>query len=270
MTQISSRGLLRAVPPALLIWCALAAPAVAAEGAIATRFEMFGFAGAHVLSLHSSTDASPDHYGITVDFQTMGMAAVFVDMKSHAKVNGHIVGGQPQPVEFDDDSRRNGAERRARIDYRPGGDVAPTISPPLPNPVPTAELRGTVDNLSAYLRLQRQLALTGRCALTVRVFDGRHAYDLAFSDLGQQDLTPTGGQNYSGKAIACRMVRRNWPNFPDPEKDEGARQGTIWYARLVPGELLVPVRMRMDTQLGVIEGMLAELHGRGVNLMLME
>ena len=32
----------------------------------------------------------------------------------------------------------------------------------------------------------------------------------------------------------------------------------------------VPVRMQMDTQLGVVDGYLAELHGEGVNLMLME
>jgi hypothetical protein len=38
----------------------------------------------------------------------------------------------------------------------------------------------------------------------------------------------------------------------------------------VPGDLLVPVRMQMDTQLGVVDGFLAELHGRGVNLTLMQ
>ncbi len=66
------------------------------------------------------------------------------------------------------------------------------------------------------------------------------------------------------------MTRRYPPGVPELEKDEGARQGTIWYARLLPGDLLVPVRMEMDTQLGVVEGYLAELHGPGVDLTLME
>ena len=48
------------------------------------------------------------------------------------------------------------------------------------------------------------------------------------------------------------------------------RQGTIWYARLVPGDLMLPVRLKMVTEIGTVDGYLAELHGRGVNLKLME
>jgi len=136
--------------------------------------------------------------------------------------------------------------------------------------VPVAATRDTVDNLTAYLRLERQLARTGSCALTARVFDGRHAYDLVFADAGRTVLSPAGGQKFSGNAIACRMTRRYPDGIVDSEKDEGAREGTIWYARLVPGDLLIPVRMEMDTQLGVVEGYLAELHGEGVDLTLME
>jgi len=55
-----------------------------------------------------------------------------------------------------------------------------------------------------------------------------------------------------------------------PEQDEGARKGTIWYAPLLPGDVVVPVRMRLETQIGAVDAYLAELHGRGVDLRLME
>jgi hypothetical protein len=56
----------------------------------------------------------------------------------------------------------------------------------------------------------------------------------------------------------------------DAEQDEGAKQGTIWYAKLTSAELMVPVRMELETQIGGVTAYLAELHGRGVDLKLME
>ncbi len=260
---------LRGVCLALFALAAFPAPGLA-DMRIATRFEMFGFAGISVLTLQNRTEESGDRYAITVDYATKGMAKVFVDLTTHAEVHGRLNSGSVQPERFRHDSRRNGAERHSRIDYRPDGALDGRSTPPLAEPVPLAAMRGTVDNLTAYLRLEHQLARTGSCALTERVFDGRHAYDLVFTDAGREVLSPAGGQNFSGNAIACRMTRRYRPGIPAPEKDEGARQGTIWYARLLPGDFLVPVRMQMDTQLGVVDGYLAELHGEGVDLMLME
>lgn len=244
--------------------------ALAADDRITTRFEVFGFAGIRVLTLHGMTQEYGDRYTITADYATKGIAAVFVDLTTHAQVQGRLAAESAQPESFRNDSRRNGVERHNRVDYHPDGGVDGKSTPALPDPVKPAAARGTVDNLTAYFRLERQLARTGSCALSVRVFDGRHGYDLAFTDAGKAALTPAGGQNFSGNAIACHMTRQNWPGFPDPERNEGARSGTIWYAKLLPGDVMVPVRMQMDTQLGVVEGYLAELHGRGVNLAVME
>jgi Protein of unknown function (DUF3108) len=250
------------------IWCGGEA-AIAGEQ-VATRFEMLGIAGMRVLDLRTLTEEDGEGYSITADFATQGIAHLFVDMTSHAQVRGRIVDGSVQPEWYRSEVRRNGVERLSRIDYRPDGIVDTATTPPLSAPIAAGELRGTVDNLTAYFQLERQLAQTGRCALTARVFDGRHGYDLVFSDAGRQALAPAAGQNFAGDAIACAMVRRDWSRFPDPEKDEGARQGTVWYARMISGELPVPVRMRLATHIGTVEGFLAELHGSGVDLALME
>src|SRR6266404_3561197 len=260
---------LRGVCLGLLALAAFSTPGLA-DQRITTRFEMFGFARIGVLTLRNRVEESGEHYTITTDYATKGIASVFVDLTTHAEVRGRLTSGSAQPEWFRNDSRRNGAERHSRVDYRPDGAIEAASTTPSSEPLPVAATRDTVDNLTAYLRLERQLARTGSCALTARVFDGRHAYDLVFADAGQKMLSPAGGQHFSGDAIACRMTRRYPPGVPELEKDEGARQGTIWYARLVPGDLLIPVRMEMDTQLGVVEGYLAELHGQGVDLTLME
>jgi hypothetical protein len=249
----------------MLAACWHAAPA-AAEEPIATRFEVFGFAGVHVLTMRSRTDDSSGGYTISLEYATEGLAKLFVNLTTLAQVSGRFVDGVAQPLSFRNDSVRNGVARNTRIDYQPDGVVAAAASPAPADPIAPDRMRGSIDNLTAYFRLEHHLAATGSCNLTAHVFDGRHAYDLVFADAGRQMLSPEGGQTYSGEAIACRMTRRLWPGVVDPEQDEGAQGGTIWYARLVPGDLLVPVRTRMDTQLGVVEGYLAELHGRGVDL----
>jgi hypothetical protein len=253
----------------LLALVAFSTPGLA-DQRVATRFEVFGFAGMNVLTLQNRTEESGEHYTVTTDYATKGLASVFVNLTTHAEARGRLIPGSAQPEWFRNDSRRNGTERRSHVDYRPDGAVDGAATPALPQPLPMAEMRGTVDNLTAYFRLERQLARTGSCASTARVFDGRHAYDLVFTDAGRQVLSPSGGQHFSGNAIACHMTRRYPPGIADPEQDEGAREGTIWYASLVPGDLLVPVRMEMDTQLGVVVGYLAELHGQGVDLTLMQ
>jgi hypothetical protein len=260
---------LRSVWLGLLALAALSTPGLA-DQRITTRFEMFGFARIGVLTLRNRLEENGERYAVITDYATKGIASVFVDLKTHAEARGKLIPGSAQPESFHNDSRRNGTERHSHVDYRPDGAVEAAATPPLPAPMPAAAMRGTVDNLTAYLRLERQLARTGSCAMTARVFDGRHAYDLVFADAGQEKLSPAGGQQFSGDAIACRMTRRYPPGIADPERDEGAQQGTIWYARLLPGDLLVPVRMEMDTPLGVVLGYLAELHGRGVDLTLME
>ena len=135
--------------------------------------------------------------------------------------------------------------------------------------VPPDVARGTVDNVTAYLRLERQLAETGKCAMTVPVFDGRHRYDLVFADAGKQELTREGGQKFTGSTIACRMTRHN-RIVERSEQDEGASHGTLWYATLVPGEVPMPVRMRLQTPLGTVDGYLAEFQGPGVKLKLLD
>jgi len=260
------RGVIGAVLPALGL---AAGPALAAD-TIALRFEVFGLAGLHVLTLKSNIDEGGNRYAIAVDYATTGVAGMFVDVKTRAQVRGRLSPTATQPEAFRKDTRRNGVDRHNKVDYRPDGTLEGGSTPPLPEPLAAAATRGTVDNLTAYFMLERQLARTGRCGLAVPVYDGQYRYDLYFTDAGTKTLPSTGGQKFEGATTACRMMRRNVASGSGSEQDEGARQGTIWYAKLTPGDLMVPVRMELETQIGGVTAYLAELHGRGVDLKLME
>src|SRR5580693_7149541 len=255
-----------AVP--LLALGLLATPAVAADR-ISARIEVYGPLRLHVLTLHTRLEEAGDRYAISTDYATTGVIAMVVDQSTHAEARGRVTPVSAQPESFHSETRRNGDERSNRVDYGPDGKIDGSSTPPPPNPVTAEAERGTVDNLTAYLRLERQLAAKKTCAMTVPVFDGRHRYDLVFADAGQETLAPDGGQKFEGTTIACRMTRYI-RGIPDDERGEGAQKGTIWYASLLPGDVVIPVRMQLDTQIGSVDAYLAELHGRGVDLRLME
>ena len=254
---------------ALFTLAPLPGAAVAADPA-SLRIEVFGLMGLHVLTLHSTVDEIGDRYSITTDYATRGLAGVFADLTTRSTVQGRLGNPGPHPLSFSRETRRGGADRRENVEYRPDGSIQGSSTPPPPQPIPPAETRGTVDNLTAYFTLERQLAKTGSCALVVPVYDGRYRYNLEFTDAGKKKLASVAGQKFEGDTIACHMYRRDVPGVVQPERDEGARQGTIWYAKLLPGDVMVPVRMQMEAQIGVVDGYLAELRGRGINLKLME
>ena len=266
-----------------LPWPVLCAGALLAAGAypavadetVTMAFEGFGPAGLHVLTTHTVIEETQATYLIQGDFATAGLGAVFANVANRSVTRGREVATQPQPQSFESETDRNGTVQRLRVDYRTDGTPTGTASPPPKEPVTPVsfnQLTGTVDNLTAYLLLERQIAKGGGCQLKVPVFDGRHRYDLQFSDAGRQVLSPAEGQNFSGTAQACHMTRTEIGGFyVDKKHEEGASAGTIWYAPLIPdGDLAVPVRMEMQTEIGPVELYLAKLQGPRVTLKLMD
>lgn len=254
-----------------VLFCSVVSVAMAnAADRIAMRFDVFGPLGLRVLTMKSLVEQNPYRYVVSVDYETTGVAGLVIDQKTYAVAHGQLVAGSALPESFRNHTRRNGVERDSQLRYYPDGRVDGTTTPPLSTPVTQAAAQGTVDNLSAYLRLERQLATTGTCALTVPVFDGRHRYDLVFADAGRPTLEPQNGQNFKGPTIACRMTRRDRV-IGDSEKNEGPSDGTIWYAQLIPGSgMLLPVRMKLTTQIGTVDAYLAELQSGRTSLRLIE
>jgi hypothetical protein len=101
--------------------------------------------------------------------------------------------------------------------------------------------------------------------LWLAVFDGRRRYDLVFTDAPAEALPDLAA------AQVCLMSRRRIAGFPtDPVESRATDRGKLWFARLVPGDLMVPVRIEFNSEFGTFTAELAELRGRGVNLRLAE
>jgi hypothetical protein len=252
---------------------ALAAPAQESDP-LQLRIEVYGFAGFHVLTNRTSVAASGDRYSIATDLDTRGIASIFVDLNSHSEVRGRLARDTVRPDKYHGDVRRNGSDRHYRIDYGADGSVASDQVPPSPalhSSTAVDQMRGTVDQLTAFFILERQLAQRGSCRLIVPVFDGLSRYNLHFTDAKAETLSPEGRQRFAGPTLACNISREDVAGFPVDDANGGTyKRGKIWYAHLAGGDQMVPVRMEFDTEFGTVEGYLAELHARGVDLRFMD
>ena len=129
-------------------------------------------------------------------------------------------------------------------------------------------MRGTVDQLTAFFIIERQLAQRGSCGMVVPVFDGLSRYNLRFTDAQPETLSPEGRQRFAGPTLVCNIHREDVVGFPGGQDANGGtyKRGKIWYARLTDSDQMVPVRMEFDTEYGSVSGYLTELRHRGVNL----
>jgi hypothetical protein len=267
-------GIWFALPPIgglLLVIGGALAQSPPQTGRVAMRFEVFGSVGLHMVTSRIEIDEVGERYAVVSELATRGVTGFVLDLADHSTVTGRLTADWAVPEAFRSDVRRNGEDRHDRVDYRDDGSIETSASPPPIAPIAAPQMRGTVDALTAYLVVERRLGRGGDCTFVIPVYEARRRYDLRYTDRGEQILAPAGGQRFKGATHACHMTRTEIAGFPaDPKKSEGAREGTIWYARLVPGDLMVPVRMELETEVGPVTGYLAELHGRGVDLKLME
>jgi uncharacterized protein DUF3108 len=263
----------RAPWQAALLLLALAlfgALAQAAEpDSIYLRFEVSGGLGLHILTLKATVNQSSERYSITAEAETRSLADLFVDLRSRLEVRGRISGGALLPQAMRAETHRRGVDLNTRIDYSADGTITAEATPPPTRPVipvTPAQMRGTVDQLTAYLALARSIARRGSCTLALAVFDGRRRYDLSFADLAPEALPC-----FAGPTRVCRMARRKIAGFPiDEGGSEATDAGKLWFVRLLPGDLMVPVRMEFASEFGTLTAELAELRGRGVDLRLKE
>jgi len=259
---------LRRITAVWLAAVACATPADATDGdLIQFRVEMYAIAGLHVMTVLESLRESAQAYSIAMRLQSRGLADLFASIDSRTDVAGRIVDGRPYSQSFHSDIRRGSREAVTTAAFDAGGVVSFGRDPPLADPrngMTPELLRAAIDEHSAYYWLERQLARSGSCALTVPVFDGLHRFDLVFADLPRAAADPK--SDFTAPTMGCAVTRRNLAGFAAGSGNDGVSHARMWFAHLLPGMLLLPVRMELDTEIGIVTGYLAEVHGRGVDL----
>lgn len=211
-------------------------------------------AGLNVLLVDSKAEFGERDYRIDLSYRTAGLYGTFIPIRIDSFVQGRWDGGKPAPLRFASWGTARGKERRITLDY-PGGQPAIRVLVPATepdrDPVPAPQQRDTMDTLSAMAYLVRQVALTGRCDGTVRIFDGRRVLETESRTAGSEALQADFRSAFNGTALRCDMRARQLAGFQHDADEAEIRRihlSHAWLAPLAPGKLALPVRVVFETR----------------------
>lgn len=242
--------------PGAVLLSVLSAAVAAAEPprAVGLRYDVYT-AGLPALVLRLDVSLGGGRYRIVSDMETRGLAGFLFPWRYRGETEGVVVGGELRPGQYWAVSDLGGEVRRTWLHYRRDGTVAAAAEPSPEEEdrerVPAEMTRGSVDVLTAMLRVARRMEATGSCNAELPVFDGLRRYDLVFADGGidrASAMTPATVHRCSAsmrRRAGFRTALALWDDGDD------ARAATIAVASLGRELPVLPVRLHLATPVGM-------------------
>jgi len=212
-------------------------------------------AGLKIFAFTATADLGGGSYRVETAYRTSGLLGAFVSGDLHTLATGRWRGGDAVPVLYQTWGIWRGDKREVLIEYVAGQPNVRVTIPPIAGerePVSLADQADTIDTLSGFAHLTRQVNETGKCAAQARMFDGRRLVAVTVVDRGMETLEPDSAAMQAGPALRCDMTSRQIAGFAfDDGRDPLATEtrGTLWYARPLIGAPMMPVRMSFELHL---------------------
>ncbi len=139
--------------------------------------------------------------------------------------------------------------------------------------------QGTIDALTAALKVFDTVAEGGECSGTSEVFDGKRRFEQTFKNVGQATLESSKYNIYGGAATECTVEikpvagkwhdkPRGWLSIQEQGRDRGMMP-TVWLASLTENGPAIPVKIRVKTAYGTLFMHLAQ-YQNGENIAVAE
>jgi hypothetical protein len=228
-------------------------PAVeAADGDTLSLSYAIYVSGSRVYKINYSALITAQGYKTAVTMAPKGLGKVFVDFKLKMSSAGTLANGRPEPVDFTMESTKNNehkkvsmswssddlpkADRSFRVPKDRAAALDRVLNPQMPDPL-TAVLRHALESD------------TQPCTRTLRSYNGAEVYDLAFTFLGNEEITDTKEGAYSGPAYKCKVVFVPVAGYPEKRMKKHLSNPptyTVWFAEVTSPttstKFLVPVQ----------------------------
>lgn len=212
--------------------------------------------GLPVMDVTLAIQLSEASYRLVSVSRARGLARLFLPAEQRAEVRGDLLGRQVQPLRYMAEGNWRSGTRRTVMDYIAGTPRLSVLEPPEgPDRIPvTPEQRqGTIDTLSALVRLSLDTAATGRCDMTGSVFDGRRRLEWSSRTVGTTSVA-VGAAQTPTPALRCALQSRLVAGFrkeDDPAQAGRPREAEAWVALFGAGLPPLPVRVEFpSTMLG--------------------
>ena len=226
-----------------------ATPIVLAQAPVRANYSTYA-RGFDVLELATAFEVSPRSYSVRVHSRTVGAVGLVVSFDLETTVTGTFSGGQPHPIRYVSTGRMRGSPRDTLMEYR--GDqpqivtLVPSNAEDDRDDVTPSATAHSVDTLSAMADLVGHVSSTGKCEGELLTFDSRRLATLSATTGGEETLEPTSRSSFAGPALRCDFVGRQTGGYKhdeDLEVEKRPQRGTAWFARVVPGGPMIPVRI---------------------------
>ena len=238
----------------LLAWCHVASGQPIQLGYVGYVAGLKVFAFQAAADLGGSVGGA-DGYRMQTSYHTSGILGAFVSGDLHSMAAGSWRNAAPVPLQFQTWGVWRGDPRAVLIDYVGGQPEVRKLLPSIEGerePVPRTDQANTIDMLSGFAQLARQMNTNGRCEANTRLFDGRRLVTVAVTHIGVEILSSDSASMFAGQAVRCDIDSRQIAGFAfDSGRDPAATQtqGSLWFARPMPGAPMVPVRMSLQLQM---------------------
>lgn len=208
--------------------------------------------GLPVMDVQLAIQISEASYRLASISRARGLARLFLPGEQRAEVSGGLQGREVQPLRYVAEGNWRSGTRRTVMDYIAGTPRLAVLEPPEgPDriPVPPDQRHGTIDTLSALVRLSLDTAATGRCDMTGAVFDGRRRLEWRSRTVGAASV-PVGVAQTPTPALRCALESRLVAGFrkeDDPAQAGRPREAEAWVALFGAGLPPLPVRVEFPS-----------------------
>jgi len=203
---------------------------------------------------------SEDSFELVATSQTVGLTGSVRAYRGQTLLTGSIEKGRYVPHRLSISGVSKNRTREAFTTWAPRtGNIATQREPKLDLkkvfPLADEHIDGAIDPFSAMLNALNDIARTGSCNGSERVYDGLRTSELTLHDLGTTVLEKDRPFAYEGKALVCGFVgkptgghqrKSRWrKKTPKPEDIQ------VFVSEVRPA-LFIPVRIQASSVLGTL------------------
>lgn len=258
----------------LFIWTciflvAAAQPAAAApqQSTSVLTYDVYA-GGIHAMNAALTLKVSPSKYNVVLSAETQGILKKLANWSGKFSSNGLVSKGVAYPLSHESASTWKNSTESKIFQYDGKGHfksykVTEAGTDKTPTDIDLSLAKGTVDNLSATLRLMMSLPSTKACDTKELVFDGDRNYRMKYSGKTIEKLKKNDYNVYSGDAVICtvevipekgkwRKKPRGWLSIQEQGRQKGALP-TVWFGKSkINPDLYIPVKIRIKTDYGTL------------------
>lgn len=172
---------------ALGVAAATVLPTPATRAAVDRTSYSFSISGIRVGEMALEFKLDGGRYDAATRIDTAGVVGMFATFFFDGKATGSLGGGKVVPDLFTATSKSPRATRKSRIEWKAGTPVSVSVVPPREHAPDPVEQGGTLDPVSAGVRLLRDAPEGEICDTTVMVYDGSRVSQLKVAPAKQKD-----------------------------------------------------------------------------------